>query len=88
MKCVLTNSILTFTLGVFALFGVLFALQTIFLTRDLRRLSTQAAAANSALVQMQSPAQALFNDVTVYNKNNPSPELTKLLQPPAKPAAK
>jgi hypothetical protein len=88
MKCETTNSILTFVLGALVLLGVLFALQTIFLTRESRQLGARAAANNNALVQMQGPAQALFNDVTAYNKKNPSPELTKLLEPPAKPAAK
>jgi hypothetical protein len=88
MKCETTNSVLTFVLGALVLLGVLFALQTFFLTRDLRRLGVQVATANSALAQMRGPAQALFNDVTAYNKKNPSPELTKLVEPPAKPAAK
>jgi hypothetical protein len=79
---------LTFALGVFAVAGVIFALQTIFLIRELRQLTAQATVANNTLLQIQGPAQALFNDVTAFNKNNPSPELTKLLQPPAKPAAK
>ncbi len=76
MKCDTTNAILTFVLGVLAVAGVIFALQTIFLTRDFRKMSVQAAFANSSLLQ----AQALANDVAVYNQKNPSPELTKLLQ--------
>jgi len=89
MKCEMTNLFLTFVLGMLALLGVIFAVQTTFLTRDLRQLNTQAAAANNNLLQIQGPAQALFNDVVAFNKNNPSPELTKLLQPAqAKPAAK
>lgn len=88
MKCETTNSILTFVLGALVLLGVLFALQNFFLTRDLRRLGAQVATANSALAQMRAPAQALFNDVAAYNKKNPSTELTKLVEPPAKPAAK
>jgi hypothetical protein len=81
------NSILTFFLGLLALLGVIFALQTIFLTRELRQLNAQAAADNNNLMQIQAPAQALINDVIAFNKSNPSPELTKLLQP-AKPASK
>jgi hypothetical protein len=87
MKCALTNCILTFVLGVFVVAGVIFALQTIFLTRELRALTSQAAIDNSNLMEMHS----LVNDVAAYNKKNPSPELTALLQPPpsapAKPAA-
>ena len=85
MKCETTNTILTFVLGVFAVAGVIFALQTIFLTRELRSLTVQATIANSSLVQVQT----LANDVAAYNQKTPSPELTKLLQAvQAKPAAR
>ena len=67
------NSILTFFLGLLALLGVIFALQTIFLTRELRQLNAQAAADNNNLMQIQGPAQALINDVIAFNKSNPSP---------------
>jgi hypothetical protein len=76
MKCETTNAVLTFALGVLAVAGVIFALQTIFLTREFRQLTVQATMANSSLMQ----AQALANDVALYNQKNPSPELTKLLQ--------
>jgi hypothetical protein len=87
MKCKTTNSFLTFVLGALVILGVFFAVRTTFLTRELRRLNAQASLANSNLLQIQGPAQALFNDVIAYNRANPSPELTRLLQP-AKPAAK
>jgi hypothetical protein len=87
MKCVFTNCILIITLAVFTVAGVYFALRTIFLTHDLRSLTSQAAADNSNLIEMRS----LVNDVAAYNKKFPSPELTALLTPaqpaPAKPAA-
>jgi hypothetical protein len=84
MKSELTNAVLTFVLGLLAVAGVIFALQTIFLTRELRMLSAQAAFANSSLVQ----AQSLAADVVAYNQKNPSPELTKALQAiQTKPAA-
>jgi hypothetical protein len=84
MKCALTNCILTFALAAFTILGVFFALRTINGTRELRSLTLQAATANNNLMQMQS----LVNDVAAYNKKNPSPELTTLLQPPqAKTAA-
>ena len=76
MKCETTNAILTFILGVLAVAGVIFALQTIFLTREFRSLTVQATVANSSLLQ----AQSLANDVAAYNQKNPSPELTKILQ--------
>ena len=84
MKCDTTNTILTFVLGILAVAGVIFALQTIFLTRELRTLTVQATIANTSLLQ----AQALANDAVAYNQRNPSPELTKLLQAAqTKPAA-
>jgi hypothetical protein len=76
MKCETTNTILTFVLGVFAVAGVIFALQTIFLTREFRSLTVQATMANTSLVQ----AQTLANEVAAYNQKNPSPELLKVLQ--------
>ena len=85
MKCDTTNAILTFVLGVLAVAGVIFALQTIFLTREFRQLSVQATFANNSILQ----AQALAGDVAAYNQKNPNPELTKILQAvQAKPAAK
>jgi hypothetical protein len=85
MKCDTTNAILTFVLGVLAVAGVVFALQTIFLTRELRQMTIQASFANNSILQ----AQALAADVTAYNQKNPSPELTKILQAvQAKPAAR
>ena len=76
MKCETTNAILTFTLGVLAVAGVIFALQTIFLTREFRTLTIQATMANSSLVQ----AQTLANEVAAYNQKSPNPELTRILQ--------
>jgi hypothetical protein len=76
MKCDSTNCILTFVLGVLAVAGVIFALQTIFLTREFRSLTVQATVANNGLLQ----AQSLANDVAAYNQKNPSPELTKIIQ--------
>jgi hypothetical protein len=76
MKCETTNAILTFTLGVLAVAGVVFALQTIFLTREFRTLTIQATVDNNSLVQVQ----ALANDVAVYNQKASSLELTKILQ--------
>ncbi len=76
MKCDTMNAILTFVLGVLAVAGVVFALQTIFLTREFRQLSVQATFANNSILQ----AQALAADVSGYNQKNPSLELTKALQ--------
>lgn len=75
MKCETTNTILTFVLGMLAIAGVIFALQTIFLTREFRALTVQATIANNSFMQVQ----ALANDVAAYNQKTPSAELTKLL---------
>jgi hypothetical protein len=76
MKCDTTNSILTFVLGAFVVLGVIFALQTIFRTREFRSLQVQAAVDNSNLMRLQS----LGADVFAYNQKSPSPELTRILQ--------
>ena len=76
MKCETTNSVLTYVLGVLALLGVIFALQTIFRMREYRSLTMQAAQANNALIRIQ----ALANDALAYNQKNPSPELTRIIQ--------
>jgi len=89
MKCETTNAILTFVLGVFAVAGVIFALQAIFLNRELRSLTQLATRDNNSFLQIQAPTQSLINDVMAYNQRNSSAELTKLLQPTqAKPATK
>ncbi len=85
MKCETTNTILTFVLGVLALLGVIFALQTIFRMREYRTLTVQAAVANNNFMRIQS----LANDTQAYNQKNPSPELTRILQSAqAKPATR
>jgi hypothetical protein len=73
MKCGLTNTVLTFVLGVFAVAGVLLVLRTVIQTRELQTINAQAS--------YLSQAQMLLNDVAAYNQKNPSPELAKLLQP-------
>jgi hypothetical protein len=85
MKCETTNTVLTYILGVLALLGVIFALQTIFRTREYRSMTVQAAQANNALMRVQS----LANDVQAYNQKNPSQELARILQSAqAKPATR
>ncbi|MGA3283159.1 MAG: hypothetical protein ABSD57_01705 [Verrucomicrobiota bacterium] len=85
MKCETTNTVLTYVLGVLALLGVIFALQTIFRTREYRSLTGQATQANSVLMRFQS----LANDTLAFNQRNPNPELTRILQSiQAKPATR
>jgi hypothetical protein len=76
MKCETTNTVLTFVLGVLALLGVIFALQTIFRTREYRSLNFQAAVANNTFMRIQ----ALANDAQAYNQKSPNPELTRIIQ--------
>jgi hypothetical protein len=82
MKSETTNTVLTFVLGMLAIAGAIFAVQTIFLTREFRSLTVQATVANNNLMQVQALAQ----DVGAYNQKNPSAELTKLLTATQTPA--
>jgi hypothetical protein len=70
-------------LAVLAILGVIFALQTIFRTRELRSLQMQATQANGYRLGVE----ALANDAVAYSKQNPNSEILRILQPPpAKPA--
>jgi hypothetical protein len=70
------NSALTFVLGAFVVLGVIFALQTIFRTREIRILQIQMTNINANYMRLQT----LAGDVNVYNQKTPSPELTRILQ--------
>ena len=84
MKQETINAVLTYVLGALALLGVIFALQTIFRTREYRSLILQANQANNYFKWVQ----ALGNDTLAYNQKNPNPELSRILQPfQSKPAA-
>jgi hypothetical protein len=76
MKCETMNSVLTFVLGAFVVLSVIFALQTIFRTREIRSLQIQAANINANYMRLQ----ALANDVNAYNQRTPNAELTRILQ--------
>jgi hypothetical protein len=74
---------LNLVLFALAIFGVYFALRTIFLTHELRSLQAQATQANG----YRMAVEALANDAIVYSKNNPNSDILRILQPPsAKPA--
>lgn len=75
MKCETTNTVLTFVLGALALLGVIFALQTIFRTREFQKLQGQASFDGANVMR----AQALLNETIAYNQKYPSPELSRLL---------
>jgi hypothetical protein len=74
---------LNLVLAVLAILGVIFALQTIFRTRELRSLQMQATQANGYRMAVES----LANDAVAYSKQNPNADLLRILQPAqAKPA--
>jgi hypothetical protein len=70
------NSALTFVLGAFVVLGVIFALQTIFRTREFRSLQIQMASINANYMRLQ----ALAGDVNAYNQKTPNADLTRILQ--------
>ena len=76
MKSELTSLFLTFVLGVLAIAGVFFALQTIFLTREFRTLSMQATVANNSLLQAQSLAA---NSRNYLPPSSPNPPPAKII---------
>jgi len=77
------TTFLNLVLAVLAILGVIFALQTIFRTRELRSLQMQATQANG----YRMAVEALANDVIVYSKQNPNSDILRILQPAqAKPA--
>jgi hypothetical protein len=67
--------VLTCVLGALVTLGVLFALQTIFHTRDFRAINAGASFASSRLIEFQ----ALRNDVLEYSKTHP--DIDNLLRP-------
>ena len=77
------TTVLNLVLAVLAILGVIFALQTIFRTRELRSLQMQATQANG----YRMAVDALANDAVAYSKQNPNPDILRILQPAqAKPA--
>jgi hypothetical protein len=85
MKCETTDTILKFALAVLVILAVIFALQTIFRTRELRSLTQKVNADQHYVLQVQS----LYNDALAYSQKNPSPDLTRILQTvQAKPATR
>ena len=83
MKCETFNTILTFLLGVSVLLGVIFALRTIFRTRELRTLQAQ-------MLNCQVNVNRLnltLNAASQYGKTHP--DIQHILQPfEPKPAAR
>jgi len=76
---------LNLLLAVLAILGVIFALQTIFRTREFRSLQFQASQANA----YRMAVEALANDAYAYSLKNPNPDIQRIVQPAqAKPATR
>ena len=85
MKNDYITTALNLVLAVLAIFGVIFALQTIFRTRELRTLQLQATQANAYSMAVQ----ALANDTLAYSQIKPNADILRILQPAqAKPATR
>ena len=83
MKCDTTNTILTLVLALLVLAGVLFALQSIFRTREFRTLQAQVVARQTNMNRLN----LLLNEAVVYGKTHP--DINRIIQPfEAKPVAR
>lgn len=83
MKCETTNAILTFVLGVLVMLGVVFALQTINHTRELRSLQMRLVATQRNI----NVLNLLLNESVQYGKTHP--DINPVIQPfETKPAAR
>ncbi|MDE3066666.1 MAG: hypothetical protein KGJ60_03855 [Verrucomicrobiota bacterium] len=75
MKCETTNMVLTFVLGALVVLGVVFALQTVFRSRELRTLQTQTLVCQGNLNRLN----LLLNEALQYGKTHP--DINPVLQP-------
>jgi hypothetical protein len=76
---------LNLVLFVSVILGVVFALQTIFRSREFRTLQFQSSQANAYRMAVES----LANDAFAYSQKNPNPDILRILQPAqAKPATR
>ena len=83
MKCETTHTILTLLLALLVLAGVLFALQSIFRTREFRTLQSQVIARQTNLNRLN----LLLNEAIVYGKTHP--DINRIIQPfESKPVAR
>jgi hypothetical protein len=85
MKNDTTTTFLNFVLAALVILGVLFAILSMMRAREYRTITPFAMQANAKAMMMQS----LVNDVSAFNAQAKSPELTRILQSiQPKPAAK
>ncbi len=89
MKSDTTTTALNFVLAALVILGVVFALLSIWRTRDLRQLQANLQMRAQIVQANMMRAQALANDVTTYNATAKNQELANILkaaltpQPPA-----
>jgi ABC-type transporter Mla subunit MlaD len=83
MKCETTNTVLTLVLALLVVAGVIFALQSIFRTREFRTLQSQIIARQTNLNRLN----LLLNEAIFYGKTHP--DINRIVQPfEAKPVAR
>ena len=75
MKCEITNTILTFVLGVLLVFGVIVALQAVNRTIETRSLQMQLVGSQRSI----NALNLLLNDAAQYGKTHP--DINPVLQP-------
>ncbi len=76
---------LNLVLAVLAILGVVFALQTVFRSREFRSLQFKASQANAYSMAVES----LANDAYAYSQKNPNADIQRILQPTqTKPATR
>jgi len=80
MKNDSTTTFLNFVLAALVILGVLFALMTIWRTRDFRRLDPSVRIEMQRVQNDFLRVQALLNDTITYNNTAKSPEITQILQ--------
>jgi len=75
MKCEALNTVLTFLLGVSVVFGVVFALRTVFHTRELRSLQSQMLTCQVNVNRLN----LTLNAAAQYGKTHP--DIEHIIQP-------
>jgi hypothetical protein len=81
MKCEVFNTVLTFLVGVSVLLGVIFALRTIFHTRELRTLNSQMLTCQFNVNRLNATIAAAEQ----YGKLHPDSGIERILQQSLQP---
>jgi hypothetical protein len=80
MKNDTTTTLLNFVLAALVIFGVVFAIWSIWRTRDLRQLQTTLQVQMQRVQVSSARAQSLLNDVIVFNATAKNQELAQIIQ--------